>query len=210
MRAWWSYSEPLESGITFSMCNARFSKLTSGIQNQICLNLRWGFYLEEKYSQEASFQTKKGADIKIRNDLPSVSRPQCLACQDGRACSVSVQALPNNDKNAMKILNTQDIFSTCACSFAAVVEFHRELLALIMVSPKAWQLTGVVTVPQRLEGDQHSTERTLEFNLLKQPLRVRDTFPERDCSRENSCTVTLGNCSGDISRKKALDSPVSL
>lgn len=60
-----------------------------------------------------------------------------------------------------------------------MAEFHKKrsvLLALIIVSPRAWQLTGFIMVPLYLEGNQHSTEHTLEFNLLTGTLRAWE-FP---------------------------------
>lgn len=70
------------------------------------------------------------------------------------------------------------------------------MLALIIVSPTAWQLVGFVLMPLYWEGNQYITEHTLEFNLLKGTLRIWESFPERDCSMENSCIVILGIWSG--------------
>jgi len=57
----------------------------------------------------------------------------------------------------------------------SMIEIHKKhgvLLALIIVSSQARQLTGFVMVPLYLEGNQHSTEHTLGFSLLKGPFGV--------------------------------------
>lgn len=58
------------------------------------------------------------------------------------------------------------------------------LLAVINASPKAWQLVGLIMVPLYMECNQHSIrdckEHTLEFNLLKDPWRIWESFPDRE------------------------------